>query len=150
MFSTTNTHQVMLCPKCSKPFKESDKSYHETKSPKTSNSKLKHSSKRGKDARGSRPLPPPNQLCFKRWLEKIDTGSMEILPCAKLVGVMEQVQDWLHEAPEDKIIIFTQFRHFQTMVGCMLEQKKINFVYFSVSGRIFSRKNLQLIVHRVT
>jgi ERCC4-related helicase len=75
---------------------------------------------------------------------------MEILPCAKLVGVMEQVQDWLHEAPEDKIIIFTQFRHFQTMVGCMLEQKKINFVYFSVSGRIFSRKNLQLIVHRVT
>ena len=123
----------MLCPECSKPFKESDKkSYHEIKPSKTASNRQKHAIKRGKDARGFRPTPPPNQLCFSRWLDRIDAESMKILPCAKSVGVIEQVQDWVREAPEDKIIVFTQFRHFQTMVGCMLERKKIDFVYFSV------------------
>jgi hypothetical protein len=125
----------MLCPECSKPFKDSDKKfYHEIKGPaKAVSNKLKHAIKRGKDARGFRPIPGPNQLCFMRWLDKIDSRTIKILPCAKLMGVMEQVQDWIRIAPDDKIIVFTQFRHFQTMVGCMLEKKKLGFVYFSVS-----------------
>jgi ERCC4-related helicase len=68
-----------------------------------------------------------------RWLDKIDSRTIEILPSAKLMGVIDQIQDWIRIAPDDKIIVFTQFRHFQTMVGCMLEKKKLGFVYFSVS-----------------
>jgi hypothetical protein len=100
---------------------------------KTVSNKLKHAIKSGKDARGFRPTPGPNQICFKRWLDKIDCNVIESLPSAKLMGVMEQIQEWILIAPDDKIIVFTQFRHFQTMVGCMLEKKKRGFVYFSVS-----------------
>jgi len=45
--------------------------------------------------------------------------------------VINQIRTWLREARKDKVIVFTQFRHFQVMIGGVLEKLGIKFVYFS-------------------
>lgn len=84
-----------------------------------------------KDARGFRPTLA--SVCARRWLQKYDEGNIGILPSVKLVAVIDQIRIWLREAQKDKIIVFTQFRHFQVMIGGVLEKLGIKFVYFSVS-----------------
>jgi hypothetical protein len=115
----------MLCPECSKPFKDSDKKfYHEMKGPaKAVSNKLKHAIKRGKDARGFRPIPAPNQLCFMRWLDKIDSRTIKILPCTKLMGVMEQVQDWIRIAPMTKSLSSHNFDIFRQWLAVCLRRR---------------------------
>ncbi|KAL5095047.1 hypothetical protein Trisim1_003652 [Trichoderma cf. simile WF8] len=52
-----------------------------------------------------------------------------IVPSTRLTATMAIVLTWLHEAPDDKIIIFTQFRGTAKILGYMLETLKIGFIY---------------------
>ncbi|KAF8864887.1 P-loop containing nucleoside triphosphate hydrolase protein [Acephala macrosclerotiorum] len=125
-------NDILRCPKCGKDFKQDDPKPIIPKGAKQAKSNaVKTAIGKGKDARKFRPMPAPNQLCYARWLEKFDQGKIDLLPSAKLLGIREQVKKWLKEAPKQKIIVFTQFRPFQTMVGCSLEQLRIKFVYLS-------------------
>ncbi|KAM0521908.1 hypothetical protein ACHAPE_002472 [Trichoderma viride] len=53
-----------------------------------------------------------------------------ILPSTKLTAAMAVVLTWMHEAPADKILIFTQFRGTAKMLGYMLRTLQIGFVYY--------------------
>lgn len=131
-----NVLKVLLCPKCGKSFKDKHIKPYQHPAASASKSRAKQilsSNAKGKDESGRRPVPAPGQLCFSRWLEQIDSGKIDVMPCAKLVAIREQVRKWIKEAKKDKLIIFTQFRHFQTMLGCELRKHKIKFLYFSVS-----------------
>jgi SNF2 family DNA or RNA helicase len=90
--------------------------------------------RRGQDILHFRPSPTPNQFCFERWLQQYDEEKINILESAKLTETMNQVRDCLHKTIEenDKIIVFSQFRQFQIMLGAMLAKENIMFVYFSV------------------
>tara|TARA_R110002060_G_scaffold16648_9_gene23119 strand:+ start:286 stop:717 length:432 start_codon:yes stop_codon:yes gene_type:complete len=125
----------MYCPECSKPYSESHvKPLNQPKaSGKAGGKDPNESTRKGKDARGFRPSPALNQFCFAKWLDRIDDRKIKLLPSAKLDAIWDQTAEWIVEAPEDKIIIFSQFRHFQVMIGCMLEKEKQKFLYFSVS-----------------
>ncbi|KAH8122154.1 SNF2 family N-terminal domain-containing protein [Trichoderma asperelloides] len=57
-------------------------------------------------------------------------GNMPILPSTKLTAAMAVVLTWMDEAPDDKILIFTQFRGTAKMLGLMLQTMDIGFVYF--------------------
>lgn len=96
--------------------------------------------RKGKDARGFRPTPALNQFCFTKWLERFDKREIGLLPSAKLVGTIDTVVEWTKQAPQDKIIVFSQFRHFQVMLGCVLEKEKLKFLYFSVSLQLHMSK----------
>ncbi|KAG4444481.1 hypothetical protein IFR05_000072 [Cadophora sp. M221] len=125
--------EVFRCPICAKSFREGHvKPYNAPKAAaKAGKDDPKQSPRKGKDARDFRPTPAAHQFCFTKWLERFDAREIDILPSAKLVGVRDKVDEWTHEAPDDKIIVFTQFRHFQVMIGCQLEKQKTKFLYFS-------------------
>ncbi|KAL6901430.1 SNF2 family N-terminal domain-containing protein [Trichoderma evansii] len=53
-----------------------------------------------------------------------------ILPSTKLTAAMAVVLTWMHEAPDDKILIFTQFIGTAKMLGLMLQTLNIGFVYY--------------------
>lgn len=52
-------------------------------------------------------------------------------PSSRLTATMAVVMTWLTEAPQDKIIIFTQFIPTLKMLGYQLETLGIKFVYYS-------------------
>ncbi|KAI6709090.1 hypothetical protein JHW43_008400 [Diplocarpon mali] len=94
---------------------------------KESRKDIKVSSRKGKDAHGFRPTSAANQFCFTKCLERFDARERALLLSAKLVGVCDQVQEWISKTrPQDKINIYTRFRHFQVMIGCMLEREKLH------------------------
>ncbi|KAK4069128.1 hypothetical protein Trihar35433_5707 [Trichoderma harzianum] len=53
-----------------------------------------------------------------------------ILPSTKLTAAMAVLLTWRDEAPDDKILIFTQFTGTAKMVGFMLQTLKIGFRYY--------------------
>ncbi|KAH6605377.1 hypothetical protein Trco_007084 [Trichoderma cornu-damae] len=53
-----------------------------------------------------------------------------ILPSTKLTAAMAVVLTWLDEAPDDKILVFTQFTGTAKMLGLMLQTLNITFVYY--------------------
>lgn len=64
--------------------------------------------------------------------------------------VGDRLSGWVKEAPMDKIIVFTQFRHNQVMLGCLCEAKKIPYLYFSVRLAIATAEQHILTKLRVT
>ena len=131
----------MPCPisKCNKRFKADDmkhlgkaKPAVESASEQKSRSKKGKPASKGKDYRGLRPTFGPNQLYSQDWLQRIDDGEIDYLPSTKLNAIKDQVQHWLREKPQDKIIVFSQFKQFQIILGIALQELKIPFLYFSV------------------
>ncbi|KAK2055400.1 SNF2 family domain-containing protein [Colletotrichum caudatum] len=57
--------------------------------------------------------------------------SMPLTPSAKMTALKETVLRWQAEAPEDKIIIFSQFTAVMKIIGRILESEGICFVYLS-------------------
>jgi ERCC4-related helicase len=74
-------------------------------------------------------------------MEQVDRGTSLLLPSAKLTAVETKVRQWLMEAPDEKIIIFTQFKQGAAMIGRSLEKMKTEFIYYTVSIHI---RNLRL------
>ncbi|KAL1981129.1 hypothetical protein VTN96DRAFT_3063 [Rasamsonia emersonii] len=46
-----------------------------------------------------------------------------LMPSAKVTKVREIIREWLHEAPDTKVVIFTQFRVMATIFGSMCIQE---------------------------
>jgi len=89
---------------------------------------------KGKDFREFRPTLTGDQLWASQWLQDFDKDKdTEMLPTAKLRGTIKQIEIWLEDAPDDKIIVFSQFRFFAILVGILLEQRNIDFIYYTVS-----------------
>jgi len=127
---------------CTKPFKPSHiRRRMEAKAASKTANKLRpralirqpRANMKGKDMKGFRPTPSPTQLYPQQWLEEFDNDKVSVLQSAKLMAVMDHVRYWRKRAPDDKIIIFSQFKHFQILLGVMLEEEEISFLYFSVS-----------------
>jgi SNF2 family DNA or RNA helicase len=53
-----------------------------------------------------------------------------MVPSAKTTMVKETVMEWVSEAPNDKIIIFTQFLEESQIIGRMLQAEGIHFAYY--------------------
>ncbi|OTA07739.1 hypothetical protein A9Z42_0086460 [Trichoderma parareesei] len=53
-----------------------------------------------------------------------------VVPSTRLTATMAVVLTWLHEAPDDKILIFTQFTGTAKVLGYMLQTLDIGFVYY--------------------
>ncbi|KAK7981537.1 Helicase-like transcription factor [Apiospora saccharicola] len=65
------------------------------------------------------------------FLEALDRDYPEPLtPSAKTTMVKSIVIDWQEEAPDDKIIIFTQFVQLGQILGRMLQAEGIQFLYY--------------------
>src|SRR6266536_6076265 len=84
--------------------------------------------RKGKDSLRFYPKVPQSD-----WLEKSDLGEIPLFQSAKLAKVRELLLKWQREAPEEKIIIFCQWRGFLTLVGRILEEEKIGFIYYTAS-----------------
>lgn len=89
--------------------------------------------KKGMKGKDFRKYIPTTQKSV--WLDQYDRGVIELRPGSKLEAVMDQVREWLEEAPGEKIIIYTQWKMVSTIIGRMLEKEKIDFLYFSVSPK---------------
>lgn len=94
------------------------------------NSPLTSKNKKGKDNIGNSPTVHPSE-----WLRAWDDEEVLMLQSAKVEGVLTQLMEWLQEEPEDKVIIFTQWRALAGILGRRLEKLNIGFVYYAVSVR---------------
>ncbi|KAL7910379.1 SNF2 family N-terminal domain-containing protein [Trichoderma velutinum] len=56
--------------------------------------------------------------------------AIPILPSTKLTATMAVILTWLDEAPDDKILVFTQWTGAAKMLGLMLQTMDIGFVYY--------------------
>ncbi|KAK1447269.1 SNF2 family domain-containing protein [Colletotrichum melonis] len=67
-----------------------------------------------------------------RFLQVADRHpNLPLTPSAKLTALKETVLRWQAEAPDDKIIIFSQFNVVMKLIGRLLEAEKIDFAYLS-------------------
>ncbi|TID07556.1 Helicase-like transcription factor CHR28 [Colletotrichum higginsianum] len=57
--------------------------------------------------------------------------NLPVTPSAKMTALKETVLRWQAEAPDDKIIIFSQFNVVMKIIGRMLESEGICFAYLS-------------------
>lgn len=55
---------------------------------------------------------------------------------------MTQLESWIHESPDDKIVVFVQWRQLATLVGRKLEDNDIGFVYYTVSQEFQQNSSL--------
>ena len=55
---------------------------------------------------------------------------MPLTPSAKTTALKDIVLRFQEEVPHDKIIIYTQWVAMAVIIGRVLEDEKINFVYF--------------------
>ncbi|KAI0200039.1 P-loop containing nucleoside triphosphate hydrolase protein [Astrocystis sublimbata] len=78
-------------------------------------------------------MQPQMSMTFCRWLEKCDKENT-ITPSTKLTAAIKIVNDWQTEAPDDKIVIFTEWIGTAKILGRMLNKEKIEFVYYCGSG----------------
>ncbi|KAI1757359.1 P-loop containing nucleoside triphosphate hydrolase protein [Xylaria castorea] len=77
-----------------------------------------------------------------RWLKKCDELGA-ITPSTKTTKAINIVRGWQKEAPNDKIVIFTEWIGTAIVLGRMLQRANIEFVYYT--GKIYDKdraKNL--------
>ncbi|KAK0128490.1 hypothetical protein ONS95_000462 [Cadophora gregata] len=120
------------CPECHRAYEIT--SLKRVASGKKSSSKSKKAKKEsskkpihnGEDSLGN--LPPQVHML---WLHEYDAGRSKMPPSTKLTALESQIRTWMVEAPEDKHIIFTQWRGFAGVIGRVLNERKVGFVYFT-------------------
>ncbi|KAI1259752.1 SNF2 family N-terminal domain-containing protein [Xylariaceae sp. FL1019] len=64
------------------------------------------------------------------FLRQSDRNHGPVVPSAKTTAVKDEVLKWQAEAPDDKIIIFTDFKATGAIIGRMLCAENIKFLYF--------------------
>ncbi|TGJ80765.1 hypothetical protein E0Z10_g8005 [Xylaria hypoxylon] len=65
------------------------------------------------------------------FLQQCDQAHPEpVVPSAKTTAVKATILKWLSEAPDDKIIVFMEFKMTGAIIGRMLEAEGIPFLYF--------------------
>ncbi|KAI9815366.1 MAG: hypothetical protein M1832_005505 [Thelocarpon impressellum] len=55
----------------------------------------------------------------------------DMLPSAKTVAVKRQILEWQRDAPDDKLVIFTQFRLMARILGRVCQAEGWTFVYYT-------------------
>ncbi|ELR09194.1 hypothetical protein VC83_05559 [Pseudogymnoascus destructans] len=65
------------------------------------------------------------------WLKTCIETPKKLLPSTKTIALKAQILRWVHEAPDDKILIFTQFRMMTRIVGLLCEKECWGHVYFT-------------------
>lgn len=101
------------------------------------NNGLRNKAKSKKDS-----CPKPQIRCDAQdWFKIAQKNPEKLLPSAKLLAVKAQVLKWLDAAPDDKVLIFTQFRMMARLVGMVCNHENWEHVYFTVSALI-TRKQL--------
>ncbi|KFZ20291.1 hypothetical protein V501_00200 [Pseudogymnoascus sp. VKM F-4519 (FW-2642)] len=65
------------------------------------------------------------------WLKTCIENPKKLLPSAKTIALKAQILHWVHEAPDDKILVFTQFRMMTRIVGLLCEKERWGHVYFT-------------------
>lgn len=82
----------------------------------------------GNDWRGYQPLGIEDSAEF---LKECDgNAQLTLAPSAKTTMVKNIILKWQKEHPDDKIIVFTQWVMVARILGRVLEQEKIDFLYF--------------------
>lgn len=105
-------------------FKEMRKS---AAAPKGKNAKGKDGKKLGNDFFN---LQPRGKKHRSRFLEEADKQyPAEFPPSSKTTAIVKAVVKWQNEAPDDKILIFTQFVAENQILGRLLQRKSIRFAY---------------------
>lgn len=54
----------------------------------------------------------------------------EIPLSSKMRATLEQIQEWLRDAPQEKMVVFTQFIDIQRLLGRVFQDHGIEFLYF--------------------
>ncbi|CZR51826.1 uncharacterized protein PAC_01703 [Phialocephala subalpina] len=126
------------CPTCEAPFEQSQvKDYKVKKSRSSSNDPDSlASARKGKDALNH--VPSTQRYS---WLDDYDAGNdiLTAISSTKMRAVEGQIRAWQLEAPDDKIIVFTQWLPFATIIGRVLERLQIKFVYLTGDMSIQTR-----------
>ncbi|KAI1278350.1 P-loop containing nucleoside triphosphate hydrolase protein [Xylaria sp. FL0933] len=74
---------------------------------------------------------PKFQKSQSMFLQKCDQTHPEpVVPSAKTTAVKATILKWQSEAPNDKIIVFMEFKMTGAIIGRMLEAEGIPFLYF--------------------
>ncbi|KFY84973.1 hypothetical protein V500_08836 [Pseudogymnoascus sp. VKM F-4518 (FW-2643)] len=123
------------CPKCEKIFDR----YETWRNPDAPASDDGASSERSRSSSGQ----PARQNSRKKdanytphikdseWLKMCLENNKKLLPSSKTIALKAQILRWIHEAPDDKILIFTQFRMMTRIVGLICEKEGWGHVYFT-------------------
>jgi SNF2 family DNA or RNA helicase len=67
------------------------------------------------------------------WLEEFDKGNASLPRSAKVDAIRNKLHIWKKEAPSDKVIIFVQWSLMIRLIGVMLKEEHIPFIYYVVS-----------------
>ncbi|RDW92365.1 hypothetical protein BP5796_01759 [Coleophoma crateriformis] len=116
------------CPKCKKEYNADKLRRHKVNSyeGKDNISTAKNKTK-GRDAR----LVRPGGFRTSRWLDEFDDGEAVLLQSAKMLEIKKQLVEWTSNAPTEKIVVFSLSRIFCTVIGRMLNELRIKFVYYT-------------------
>ncbi|ETR98668.1 hypothetical protein M419DRAFT_11701 [Trichoderma reesei RUT C-30] len=82
----------------------------------------------GRDSNGAAVQQADGRNSFFNCGVMLDGAS--VVPSTKTTAAMAVVLTWLHEAPEDKILIFTQFTGTAKILGYMLQTLGVGFVHY--------------------
>ena len=77
-----------------------------------------------------------------RTLDWLD-GSEELLSSAKLAALKTQISTWLREAPEDKIVVFTQFHLMVIIIARLCQKEKWTHLLYTGEMSPETRHNTQ-------
>ncbi|KAH8900083.1 hypothetical protein GQ53DRAFT_595648, partial [Thozetella sp. PMI_491] len=81
----------------------------------------------GDDHHWTQPVSRPPS----KWLDQWDKEQkVPLTPGAKTVAVKNRILAWQREAPDDKIIIFTQWVLLARIIGRILAEEHITFLYY--------------------
>ncbi|KAK7957177.1 P-loop containing nucleoside triphosphate hydrolase [Apiospora aurea] len=84
--------------------------------------------KLGNDYQNVQPRAKSTTTMFLKALDQ--NYPQPMTPSAKTAMVKATVNDWLRDAPDDKIIIFTQFVQLGQILGRMLQAEGVPFLYY--------------------
>ncbi|KAK3502941.1 SNF2 family N-terminal domain-containing protein [Neurospora crassa] len=81
----------------------------------------------GDDFHGFQPMGDPEKETFLAEADR--RHAINMTPSAKTVRVKDIILKWQNEAPNDKIIVFTHWIQLGRILGRVLRQEKIDFLY---------------------
>lgn len=118
-----------MCPKCSQEFDDEKVTDFRARPADKEDETISYAdTMKGKDSRKFR----PRGMKSSRWLDRADDGEIKLLQSVKMKALKMQLRQWNKEAPTEKIIIFSQWTLFCTVIGRILSELGIGFVYFTV------------------
>ncbi|KAJ2983324.1 hypothetical protein NUW58_g6270 [Xylaria curta] len=128
---------VPKCPDCNKSlsnyelFEQSDAEYSDIESLAGEASSQSNKSLVGKLGRDNFGKHPKLRKSQSRFLRECDQAYPKpVVPSAKTIAVKDAILQWQSEAPDDKIIIFMEFKMTGAIIGRMLQAEGIKFLYF--------------------